>query len=897
MSEVGEDVVMELVQPLKDRAGAGMVDKALAETGPLLDADGLSAFLRVAGMFMAFDLSITQGFLRNGPSLLARMDGERARGDVLRAIAGMERRRWTVASAALDAIGGMMDIAPGFVARWLERGAELGRIDQDAAVRYFESSGEVFGHLGKDKFETWSRLGLEIAEKSWKAAKEYFRSSAEVVRKIEPTDLERWARLGLLLIEKSPTIKKAESAQSMFAQGAAAGKNKKLDLAIQYFKSAPQILGRIAISDLDDWVETGLQASGAGEDKGGSFFSLRSGKSRKAVDSLVRGLELKDIHTVLRGYVKALTGTEVNLKSSSIFYRDFPGLSRFYTVSDGTRIFLPSQIGVFGDEEANFKTYKMALTHELAHIRLGTFDLRAEDVAGLYAYHDQVLPFKIFEFLEDERVDNWLYGQYPGLAKDRRWLLEAYLKHKGLNADGLSVFEAQSFRDIGMAPAPEVAGDRLTGLLEEALDKVREPGRTAKDSLELAVALYEKYLAVEADGGGTDRVTPDRLFYRGIIDFELVAKSRAGTARLMGDLRDRFEARKIGVAPGSVEEALERIEASEGLECERLPWQIETSDGVADLFEEVNLVVQEIEMEKRIRRTAYYDEWDHKLGDYNKNWCKVREMDMLPTSRAFYDDTIQDYYGIVSQLRRHFSLIRPDRIKRYFREERGDDIDFDALVESMVDRHAGITPSDRVYIRREKNLRDVSVAFLVDMSYSTSDELPSGKTIMDVQREGLVLMAEALESIGDQWAVYGFSTSRREKVDFFVVRDFDMPFSDDVKMRFASLKPMQQTRLGAVVRHATSLLNRMSSRIRLLVLLSDGRPYDVDYGDASYAVEDTRRALWEGRRKGITYYCITVDKKSRSYLPHMYGETNYSVIDDIEALPVMLPLIYKRLTT
>jgi len=189
------------------------------------------------------------------------------------------------------------------------------------------------------------------------------------------------------------------------------------------------------------------------------------------------------------------------------------------------------------------------------------------------------------------------------------------------------------------------------------------------------------------------------------------------------------------------------------------------------------------------------------------------------------------------------------------------------------------------------------VAFLVDMSYSTGDVLSSGKRIIDVEREGLVLMAEALESIGDRWAVYGFSTHYRDKVDFFVVRDFDEPLSNEVKMRFESIRPIAQTRLGAAIRHANSMLARQPSRIRLLILLSDGRPYDIDYGDADYAIEDTRRALWEGKKKGVSSFCITVDKKSRDYLPYMYGEANYTLIDNIETLPARLPLIYKRLTT
>jgi nitric oxide reductase activation protein len=327
-----------------------------------------------------------------------------------------------------------------------------------------------------------------------------------------------------------------------------------------------------------------------------------------------------------------------------------------------------------------------------------------------------------------------------------------------------------------------------------------------------------------------------------------------------------------------------------------LLWQITDADGMAELAEQVESELEEIEKESRFRRTVLYDEWDNTLEDYKKDWCRVREIDMPSTSLLFYDRTVQQNYGMVSLLRRHFGLLRPDRIKRIFREERGDDLDLDALIESVVERQAGVAPSDRVYIRRDKKLRDVSVAFLVDMSFSTGEELSSGKRIIDVEREGLVMMAEALESIGDRWAVYGFSTERRDKVDFHVIRDFDEPFNDAVKMRFEGIKPMAQTRLGAAIRHANRLLGRQDSLIRLLILLSDGRPYDVDYGDVDYAVEDTKMALWEGRTRGINSYCITVDKKSRDYLSHMYGEANYTIIDNIDALPISLPLIYKKLT-
>jgi nitric oxide reductase activation protein len=433
-------------------------------------------------------------------------------------------------------------------------------------------------------------------------------------------------------------------------------------------------------------------------------------------------------------------------------------------------------------------------------------------------------------------------------------------------------------------------------LLKEALSKVIAPDCTVQHVLELAKGICLSMNGESACEVCENREVPDRIFYRGIIDFELVENARAGMSRLVTDLVERFGEKKVEMTADVVEAALARIEEGVPVESEELLWQVTGGEEMNEIFEQVQAVIEEMETEKRFRRAVHYDEWDVKLDDYRKDWCRVREIDMPETNTRFYSQTIEDNYGLVSLLRRYFGLLRPDRIKRFFREERGDDIDFDALIESVVDRHAGITPSDRVYIRREKNLRDVSVAFLVDMSYSTGDELPSGKRIVDIEREGLVLMAEALESIGDQWAVYGFSSNYRDKVDFFVVRDFGERFSRQVKMRFEGIKPIAQTRLGAAIRHASSLLARQASRIRLLILMSDGRPYDIDYGDADYAVEDTRRALWEGRRKGVSSFCITVDKKSRDYLPYMFGEANYTLIDNIETMPARLPLIYKRLT-
>jgi hypothetical protein len=894
--ETGQAVLTELEQTLIEKMGHDeSVHEAISGVRELLDEQGMKAYLLLVESFLSVDAPFSHLLIRTGYETLSGIQGQSARRESLEVLLGMGRSKWSVVEQACRMLPQITGVPGEFVPRWLSWGKSLADIDQDVAIQYFDSSPAVIGSIGHERTERWALSGIAIAKKSWKAAREYFKSSPEITKKMDFGDLDRWARLGIYLIEKSPRMKAGYDAHSLLAQGTGAGKSKIMDLAVQYFKSAPQILGRLSLQDLENWVEKGLEITGTGSRKGEAYFSLGTGASRKEMDVLVKGMELKDIHTILDSYAESLMGRKMRIRSSSVFYKNLPGLGRFFSVSDGSRVFIPSRIEVFGEEELNFKTYKWALTHELAHLLFGTFAINQDDIRQLARFPVVVPAFKIFEFLEDERVDHLMGLLYPGLEKDRQLIMNAFTAQMGRKDElGQSVFTSVGFHLPDEPVSAPLHHQRE--LLREAVSQVTLPDLTVQDVLDITLRLCEVWDNDAADEASENREQADRVFYRGVIDLKLVEETCTGMVNLITGLVERLWEKNRGATPENIEKALDRIDEAEGPESGMLLWQITDPDGITELAEQVESELEEIEKESRFRRTVFYDEWDNALEDYKKDWCRVREIDMPATSLLFYERTVHQNYGMVSLLRRHFGLLRPDRIKRIFREERGDDLDLDALIESVVDRHAGIASSDRVYIRRDKKLRDVSVAFLVDMSYSTGEELPSGKRIIDVEREGLVMMAEALESIGDRWAVYGFSTERRDKVDFHVIRDFDEPFNDEVKMRFEGIKPMAQTRLGAAIRHANSLLGRQNSLIRLLILLSDGRPYDIDYGDMDYAVEDTKMALWEGRTKGINSYCITVDKKSRDYLSHMYGEANYTIIDNIDSLPISLPLIYKKLT-
>ena len=337
-------------------------------------------------------------------------------------------------------------------------------------------------------------------------------------------------------------------------------------------------------------------------------------------------------------------------------------------------------------------------------------------------------------------------------------------------------------------------------------------------------------------------------------------------------------------------------------------------------------------LEAREPLTSVYDEWDFRANDYKPKWCVVREKAIAEGDPQFFADTLRNYAPIIARIRRQFELIMPEMFRKIKHLPDGDEFDIDAVVESIIDRWSGAQPSDKVYWRRNKIQRDVAVAFLMDMSASTAEAIDeagqakdewdapddpveymvwlrnrrgerlrrSAKRIIDLEKESTVLLITALEPIGDLYGIYGFSGYGRENVEFYIIKDIDESFSDAVKRRIDKITPLHATRMGPAIRHATNKLERQDARTKLLFLISDGRPQDRGYSregvEKEYAVHDTKMALTEARHKGITPFCLTVDKSGHDYLKTMCQDMGYEVLADITALPSRLPMLYRKLT-
>jgi nitric oxide reductase activation protein len=249
-----------------------------------------------------------------------------------------------------------------------------------------------------------------------------------------------------------------------------------------------------------------------------------------------------------------------------------------------------------------------------------------------------------------------------------------------------------------------------------------------------------------------------------------------------------------------------------------------------------------------------YREWDAGIEDYKPRWVTVREQRLKEGSRAFVDDVMRREKHHIDALRRRFEALRPQGLVKHRGLVDGEELDIDRVVESQVNMRLGKEPSDRVYVRRQREERDVAVAFLVDMSSSTNESADgSSRRIIDVEKEALIVAAEALHALGDSFAVWGFSGYGRDHVAFYVAKEFAEPYDDKARERIGRITFKMENRDGAAIRHATAKLLKQPARARILFLLSDGKPLDCgcDHYYDRYAQDDTRAALMyalRGRR-------------------------------------------------
>lgn len=294
----------------------------------------------------------------------------------------------------------------------------------------------------------------------------------------------------------------------------------------------------------------------------------------------------------------------------------------------------------------------------------------------------------------------------------------------------------------------------------------------------------------------------------------------------------------------------------------------------------------------RLDTGPLYPEWNYRDRSYMPDHCRVVSLNASEQGENWQPDDAM--LRRIRQVRRQFEALRP-RHELLRAQPDGHDLDLDALVRARCDLRAGNGCLDRVHLAMRPQGHDLAVTLLVDVSLST-DAWIDGRRVLDVEKEALLVLAHGLEACGDQHSILTFTSRRRKWVRLETVKAFNEPMSARIEARIGALRPGYYTRIGTAIRHAASELAAQPQRKKLLIVLTDGKPNDVDHYEGRFAVEDTRKAVQEARRLGTAVFGVTIDAAAQSYFPTLFGRGGYAIVSNINRLPAALPAIYRQLT-
>ncbi len=552
----------------------------------------------------------------------------------------------------------------------------------------------------------------------------------------------------------------------------------------------------------------------------------------------------------------------------------------------------------------------------------------AEDWYGEFGrffalFPDSRLARDIFAVLEDTRIDYRLAHEYQGLVPLFR-AAQVHCLEMRPAIERLPARQAlvELMIRLSLQPAAEVQAPKrhLAAALEarRLMEQLRDPTATVEDAAEITIRMYSLICQLHMTQGRAYR-SADDVGYRGVFKPELaqlLSRHAGGRAAMEGDRQGSQ------ISLQTIEALLRRspeVERSPSQMPDQLRWRA-LVDNVARELAERDQAEQFAPLSSRNDEPGgpldatepgafTYDEWDVNTRGYRPKWCLVRETPMTGADNDFFERTLDSHAMLARQIRRHFELATLEIHRKVKHMQDGEEHDLDDAIEAIIDYRLGKTPSEKLYWRRNKLERSVAVVLLLDMSASTGDAIEPGrgpgssekKRIVDVEKEAIVLLLNALSVLDDSYGVYGFSGYGRQNVEFYMVKDLQEEFTPQVAQRIGWISPQYATRMGPAIRHATAKLLQHQARSRFLLMLSDGRPQDRGYSDAGehrqYAVQDTRMALLEARRQGIVPFCLTVDEGGHSYLKAIMHEMHYEVLSDVSMLPVRLPQLYRKLTT
>ncbi|MBW9266457.1 MAG: nitric oxide reductase activation protein NorD [Candidatus Thiodiazotropha sp. (ex. Lucinisca nassula)] len=649
-----------------------------------------------------------------------------------------------------------------------------------------------------------------------------------------------------------------------------------------------ELLSKLTLGGLRRWVMWGAQAHQRDLDGQLAYFGLQTESARSILQSERRGTLFIDNQRKLNFYLRALWARAFFMRPTAGDFESRQGIRPFI---ENFQIHVPDAFDPFRGIDG-MEVYRAAAAHAAAHMVYTREPISAEQLSQAQ--------MRMIELFEDARVEYLAYSTFPGLRK--LWL-QFLTSEPGENDDFGKPHETM---DLMMRTTRAIMDrdyrdeiDVINQVADDFVTKLEEDPYNPHLSWMAGVDFYNKIVEIA-------KIPSVRILSEWPIPYR-------DDNRYFWDFSENmFESQGIDYLPTSqktVRRYVSLMEFVNDLDSEMThdnPDEILVLSTELFPYEDMGVSYNEMEGVEPVSDPYHYNEWDYHVQLARPDWATVIERKQGVGDPEMMDEILTKHKPIASRIRHLIDALQPQGIVRRRGYEEGEELDLNAAVRAMIDIRRGVMPDPRINIRITRHIRDLSIVLLLDLSESTNEkigDIAEGEegyedqdSILDLTRESAGLLSWAIDSIGDNFAVHGFASDGRHDVQYYRFKDFEQSYDDEAKSRMAGMKGGLSTRMGAALRHAGWHLTQQNAQKRLVLLVTDGEPADIDERDPQYLRHDAKKAVEDLAMQGVYTYCLTLDPNADRYVARIFGENGYSIVDNVERLPERLPSVFAALT-
>ena len=630
------------------------------------------------------------------------------------------------------------------------------------------------------------------------------------------------------------------------------------------------LFGQLTLGGLRRWATWGAHAHRTNYEEQVQYFSLESKESLAMLQKERKGTLFVDVQRRINMYLRALWARDFFMRPTS---GDFESREGYKPFIEGYFLYLPD---AFDDHDgvAGLEIYRAAAAHCAAHLVYTQRPISAESL--------NPMKMAVIAVIEDARVEALAIRKFPGLKKLWASLHNSTPDQSSSLGDYLNRLARALLDETYQDDDAWIAQGRA--LFKAALEKLESNEISWEIGVQLAHALREKHIPFNPR---TDVLTSvyrdDNRYFWEFEEFDFDKAQAAG-------YDSQHQVRKYVNVMEMVNELDTELAGDDAQEI----WVLGS-----ELFpyEDTGVSYNEMEGKEPVSDPYHYPEWDYQIQLERPSWTTVMERRAKMGDLQVVDDITASNKRLISRMKVLLDAMQPQGVTRMRKLEDGDEIDINAAISSVIDMRMGIQPDPRIMMRSVRKVRDISVLVLLDLSESTNEKVPGQDyTVLELTQQATVLLADAISKVGDPFAIHGFSSDGRHDVQYMKFKDFDQTYNEAPKARLAGMSGQLSTRMGAAIRHAGHYLKMQKSSKKLLMVITDGEPADIDVRDPQYLRFDAKKAVEEVGRNGVVTYCMTLDPRADQYVSRIFGIKNYMVVDHVERLPEKLPLLYAGLT-